>query len=60
MQATSFQRIIDSYDRIYDLLRVCLESGKHDLNAKTRIKSCYHKLKRFNFLDLINLSKTLQ
>ena len=49
VRATSFQRIIDNYDHILDLWRLCLEAGKLDSNAKARIIGCDHEMKSFEF-----------
>lgn len=59
VRATSFQRIIDNYDQILELWRVCLEAGKLDSNAKARIIGCEHKMKNFEFFFGLNLGQRL-
>ena len=49
VRASSFQWIIDNCDHILNYERVCLESGKLDSNAKSRIKGCDHRMKSLKF-----------
>eukprot|EP00795_Rhopilema_esculentum_P006611 gene6611-12148_t len=59
VRATSFQRILENYDQIFQLWRFCLESGTLDSNAKARIIGCQNKMKSFEFFFALNLGQRL-